>query len=297
MLGHYFQKFKMSSFKNAIKNQKTHRERHQPEQRQNLGFLEKKKDYKLRAQDFNEKQKTLQLLRKKAQNKNPDEFYYHMINSKTVDGEHKEKSKEATLTPEQVALMQTQDLNYIISKRTSEKRKLAKLQSKLHLISSDDKPANKHTFFVDTEKEKRSLDIAERLDTHPSLLGRTHNRPRMSDLKKGKFSSSLNADQVGFDGLQYTVKSRLGSLLIFFPAPLWLRLLIFASGSGSSFFLLGAGTGVGYFFATPAPAPRFFSQPAPRIQKHPAPAPQQLILFILSKLLSFHKGTLLYTVL
>jgi len=186
----------MSSFKNAIKNQKTHRERHQPEQRQNLGFLEKKKDYKLRAQDFNEKQKTLQLLRKKAQNKNPDEFYYHMINSKTVDGEHKEKSKEATLTPEQVALMQTQDLNYIISKRTSEKRKLAKLQSKLHLISSDDKPANKHTFFVDTEKEKRSLDIAERLDTHPSLLGRTHNRPRMSDLKKGKFSSSLNADQM-----------------------------------------------------------------------------------------------------
>ena len=186
----------MSSFKNAMKSQKTHRERHQPEHRKTLGLLEKKKDYKLRAKDYNEKQKTLQLLRKKALNKNPDEFYFHMINSKTEDGVHKEKSKEEKLTEEQVALMQTQDLNYILSKRTSEKRKVEKLQSKLHLISSSDKPANTHTIFVEDEREKANLDIAKHLDTHPALLGRTHNRPRLSDLKKGKFIKSQDPEKV-----------------------------------------------------------------------------------------------------
>ena len=180
----------MSSFKNAMKSQKTHRERHQPESRSNLGLLEKKKDYKLRAKDFNEKKKTLQQLRKKALNKNPDEFYFHMINSKTVDGVHQEKAKESLLSEEQVALMQTQDLNYIMSKRTSEKRKLEKLQSHLHLISAGEKPSNKHTIFVETEKEKANLNVAQYLDTHPALLGRTHNRPRLSDLKNGIFKAT-----------------------------------------------------------------------------------------------------------
>merc|ERR1712154_8277 len=136
----------------------------------------------------------------KALNKNPDEFYFHMINSKQVDWVHREKTKNTVLTEEQVTLMQTQDRKYIINKRTSEKNKIEKLKSGLHLINCSDKPKNTHTFFVDSatldsEKEKKKFSVASRLSTHPSLVARTHNRPRISDLQSGKFKvDSLNPE-------------------------------------------------------------------------------------------------------
>ena len=176
----------MSSLSKASKSQKTHRERHQPKERSHLGLLEKKKDYRLRAKDYNEKKSVLKHLRKKALNKNPDEFYFHMINAKVVDGAHKDtiskkvSKKSSVNEQQQIKLLQTQDYKYISNKRMSEQRKIEKLRATLHLLDDDnDKPKHTHTIFVDKEEEKHKLNLAQHLDTAPELLAKSSNRPSM----------------------------------------------------------------------------------------------------------------------
>lgn len=174
----------MSSWKKAAKTgQKTHRERHQPDSRKHLGLLEKKKDYVARARDFQEKRATIKLLRKRALNKNPDEFHFHMINSKVVNGVHREKDKEDQHTPEQIKLMETQDLRYVTYKRNIEAKKIDKLQSQLHMIDMANETPNQHIFFLDNETEMKNFDLAEKLGTHPALLSRRTNRPRLCAIK------------------------------------------------------------------------------------------------------------------
>lgn len=70
----------MPSFKKVLKAQRTpHRERGQLRERKQFGFLQKKKDYKIRAERAREKQKKIKQLHQEALDRNPDEFFYKMI--------------------------------------------------------------------------------------------------------------------------------------------------------------------------------------------------------------------------
>lgn len=67
----------MSSWKNVVPRRE-HRERPQPEWRQKRGLLEKHKDYVQRAKNYHVKEKRISALRKRAADRNPDEFYFKM---------------------------------------------------------------------------------------------------------------------------------------------------------------------------------------------------------------------------
>merc|ERR1712180_94367 len=148
---------KMSSLKSAMKgHQKTHRERGQVSGRKHLGLLEKRKDYVQRAKNYHKKESFIKNLRKKAVEKNPDEFYFKMISSKTKDGVHIEQRNVNTkYTKEQIDLMKTQDINYLNLQRS---REFKKLEKNLQFIDESDKQSRSHVFFVDTKEEEEQFD-------------------------------------------------------------------------------------------------------------------------------------------
>uniref|UniRef100_A0A2N9EL32 U3 small nucleolar RNA-associated protein 11 n=1 Tax=Fagus sylvatica TaxID=28930 RepID=A0A2N9EL32_FAGSY len=111
----------MSSLRNAI-SRRAHKERAQPNSRRKFGILEKHKDYVERAQAFHKKEDTLVKLREKAAFRNPDEFYFRMIKTRTVNGVHKLENEANKYTPEELMLMKTQDMGYILQKLQSEKK-------------------------------------------------------------------------------------------------------------------------------------------------------------------------------
>ncbi|KAL4657576.1 putative U3 small nucleolar RNA-associated protein 11 [Arapaima gigas] len=188
----------MSSFRKALKSQqRKHLERSQPGFRKRLGFLEKRKDYKIRTNDFHKKQNTLTALRKKALQKNPDEFYFNMINSQLEDGVHVKKQKAGDpVTEEQIKVMRTQDIKYVGMKRVAEAKKIEKLKSELHLLDAPGKQRNRHTFFVDTKEEVSSFDLAKHLNTAPELVFRAYNRPTLDTLKKKKIQGATGFKDV-----------------------------------------------------------------------------------------------------
>lgn len=144
----------MSSLRNAIPR-RAHKERAQPNARKKYGLLEKHKDYVVRAKAFHKKQEIMKKLKEKAEFRNPDEFYFKMIKTRVVDGVHKPLSEANKYSQEELMLMKTQDMGYILQKIQSEKKKIEKLTSTLH--SLDNQPSNKHVYFAEDRDEAKEL--------------------------------------------------------------------------------------------------------------------------------------------
>lgn len=132
--------------RNAIARRQ-HKERAQPTERRRLGLLEKKKDYTLRAKDYNKKKAQLRVLREKATDRNDDEFYFGMVSRKgpgnrvkdgrgwkgTVDGDRGNKS----LDVDTVRLLKTQDLGYVRTMRSVVAKEARRLEEEVVMAGFD----------------------------------------------------------------------------------------------------------------------------------------------------------------
>ncbi|KAI0200905.1 small-subunit processome [Astrocystis sublimbata] len=138
----------MSSLRNAV-NRRVHRERDQVQDRKNkYSLLEKHKDYRLRAQDHNRKKAQLKSLKKKAEDRNEDEFYFGMLSRKgpatvlssgskrwdgTVAGDRGNKSLDIDV----VRLLKTQDMGYIRSVRNVAMKEVRTLEERVIALGGD----------------------------------------------------------------------------------------------------------------------------------------------------------------
>ncbi|KAJ1971493.1 hypothetical protein H4R34_005726, partial [Dimargaris verticillata] len=167
--------------------QRPYKERGQLASRRGLGALEKRRDVALRTRDRQEKERQLKGLRERARNRNPDEFYFAMVNSQVNKDGYTVYEKKVDLTDELARLIHTQDLQYVQTQRQIERKKIERLQHALHIVQEDQvEPSTqttpKHTVFVDDTEALATFDPAEHFNTVPELVGRSYNRPTREQL-------------------------------------------------------------------------------------------------------------------
>lgn len=175
--------------RHVLKTRK-YRERSQPSARAHLGLLEKKKDYKLRAKDFHKKEDAIKKLKQKAALKNPDEFYFKMVNTSTEGGVHRKQAAEQP-TADDMRQFKHQDAGYLMVKHTAEAKKIERLRASLHML--DAPLQNKHTVFVDDDASARAIDASSRGTTPAELASSVPLRPSGKAASRGAGSSSSAA--------------------------------------------------------------------------------------------------------
>lgn len=135
-----------------------YRERSQFERRKKKGFLEKKKDYKIRAEDYHKKEAKYKKLKEAARTRNPDEFYHRMLKAKIIDGEHIEFADEKTLQDKIIS--NTQFINLVNFKKSQIEKEKEKLKVDLQLNRDLFKGKKyKKILFYDNEDEVLNDDI------------------------------------------------------------------------------------------------------------------------------------------
>lgn len=140
-----------------------HRERAQPANRVRLGLLEKKKDYVLRARDFQSKKKRLHAMKVKAAYKNPDEFYFGMIKSRVdkATGKVRHEAEHEKLAGEVIKLMKSQDLKHIQEMIRTNEAKLENFKAEHAIVIgkhfNSQKAKGNHVKFVENDDELADL--------------------------------------------------------------------------------------------------------------------------------------------
>ncbi|KAL7434307.1 hypothetical protein ACHAXM_003976 [Skeletonema potamos] len=173
----------MSSLRNAVKRI-THKERSQPQARSHLGLLEKKGDYRQRSRDYHRKQDRLKSMREKIANKNPDEFYFGMHNSRVTDEARQKELEEKGLGADSVRIMKDQDLAYVRMQRMMDGKKIERLQSSLHYLEGAAVASADDNNFISNSDDDDEEQAAKYFDTIPELVGRSFNRPRVEQLER-----------------------------------------------------------------------------------------------------------------
>eukprot|EP00271_Cylindrocystis_brebissonii_P009303 TRINITY_DN24038_c0_g1_i1.p1 TRINITY_DN24038_c0_g1~~TRINITY_DN24038_c0_g1_i1.p1 ORF type:complete len:258 (-),score=57.16 TRINITY_DN24038_c0_g1_i1:187-960(-) len=177
----------MSSIRNAVKRVE-HKERSQPaERRKRFGLLEKHKDYVLRAKDFHRKEATIKNLKEKASFRNPDEFYFKMEKTGTKDGVHQARVQDPSkYTHDELVLMKTQDIRYVINKAQSEAKKVERLQASLHSIGETSE--NVHVRFTTREEaDEEATGLGEEdEDEHVAMMDDKSGEPARRGSRKRK---------------------------------------------------------------------------------------------------------------
>lgn len=200
----------MSSLRNVI-HRREHQERAQPSFRKKLGLLEKHQDYVKRARDFHKKEKVLKGLQEKADLRNPDEFYFGMVNAQTSkkDGKHLIKSRDAKFKRDELMLLQDRDEKYLGCMLNVEQRKIEKLSNAAIVTTA--KP-RKHVLFVDDKSQVKKFDVAARFNTDPEFMSRNYNRPRTDDLIKPEWQQEIAAQSTVIKKLHKERKLKLKEL-------------------------------------------------------------------------------------
>ncbi|XP_004493832.1 probable U3 small nucleolar RNA-associated protein 11 [Cicer arietinum] len=174
---------------------RTYKERAQPASREKFGLLEKHKDYVQRAKAFHKKKETLEKLREKAANRNPDEFYFKMTRARLVDGVHtpheaneyyipvRKRSKASSKSNK----IHDKDMGHLLHKIQDEKKKIERLNATLHSLGIFSTKERKTDRTNKELKESRTrLRELEKLYTDKTMQEETQKKGRKRKLCERK---------------------------------------------------------------------------------------------------------------
>ncbi|KAI6136451.1 u3 small nucleolar RNA-associated protein 11 [Pisolithus sp. B1] len=204
-----------SSLRNSL-HRRSHKERGQLAHRARFGLLEKHKDYVLRARDYHAKQDHLNRLRRKAADRNKDEFYFSMNKERTVEGVHIQERGNKPMPMDMVKLLKTQDEGYIRTMRAAGLKKIEKLKNQLtslaNLVSFSDQDLDAGDEPLD-ESELETLRAAGVLPPQPKSKGKrkSNGMPRLVVFAEDETDAQRYLDRHQLNGQTPDLESSLPS--------------------------------------------------------------------------------------